>query len=79
MPQVALAATIGISVYFVYVKKSEHWLSEAQILYINYASVFSFAPLCSGAPYCIAHAFLCLADTSSSAARRTSVDSFSEQ
>lgn len=44
---VALAATIGISVYFVWVKRTESWLSATGILYINYGSVFAFAPLCS--------------------------------
>lgn len=35
--------------YFVWVKRTESWLSEANILYINYGAVFAFAPLCSGA------------------------------
>lgn len=35
--------------YFVWVKKTESWLSASAILYINYGSVFAFAPLCSGA------------------------------
>lgn len=44
---VAFAATVGISVYFVWVSKTAAWLSEDAILYINYFSVFSFAPLAS--------------------------------
>ncbi len=34
--------------YFVWVKKTERWLSADAILYLNYASVLAFAPLCSG-------------------------------
>lgn len=43
----ALAATLALSVYFVYVSKTSDWLPESAILYINYCSVFSFAPLIS--------------------------------
>eukprot|EP00208_Stichococcus_sp_RCC1054_P004145 CAMPEP_0206137062 /NCGR_PEP_ID=MMETSP1473-20131121/2239_1 /ASSEMBLY_ACC=CAM_ASM_001109 /TAXON_ID=1461547 /ORGANISM="Stichococcus sp, Strain RCC1054" /LENGTH=397 /DNA_ID=CAMNT_0053529957 /DNA_START=235 /DNA_END=1428 /DNA_ORIENTATION=+ len=41
---IALAATLAISVYFVWVAKTRAWLAESAILYINYAAVFSFAP-----------------------------------
>lgn len=44
---VALAATIALSVYFVWVQKSEGVLGNDQILYINYLAVFSFAPALS--------------------------------
>ena len=48
---IALAAAISISVYFVWVGKTRSWLPESAILYINYASVFAFAPLASGAAF----------------------------
>lgn len=43
----ALIATLAISIYFVYVSKTTAWLPESAILYINYFSALSFAPLVS--------------------------------